>query len=71
MMISSPNAKILSIGTQAANKSKIRNIRNKLTQTVNVITYNMISTQAMPHNCTCLKLREKGNISKSGVRRTE
>ena len=32
-------------------------IRNKFTQIVNVITYNTITIQTMPHPCTCLESR--------------
>ena len=74
-----PKCDTLSIGTQTTKKStkekgiqyKDATIRNKFTQAVNVITYNMISIQAMPHPCTCLKSRKKDNISKSGIKRTE
>ena len=45
--------------------------RNKFTQTANVITCNTISTETIPHPCTCLESREKDNISKSGIKRTE
>ena len=37
-------------------------IRSKFTQTVNIITYNMISIQTMPHPCTCVE---------SGIKITE
>ena len=37
-------------------------IRNKFTQTVNIITYNTISIQTMPHPCTCVE---------SGIKITE
>ena len=47
------------------------NIRNKITQTVNIITYNTKSIQTMSHPCTCLESRKKDNISKSGIKRTE
>ena len=74
-----PKCDTLSIGTQTTNKStrekgtqyKDATIRNKFTQTVNVITYNTISIQTMPHPCTCLESRKKDNISKSGIKRTE
>ena len=67
------------IGTQTTKKStrekgtqdKDATTRNKFTQTVNVITYNTISTQTMPHPCTCLKSRKKDKISKSSIKRTE
>ena len=46
-------------------------IRNKFTQFVNLINYNAISIQTMPHPCSCLESRKKDNISKSGIKRTE
>ena len=46
------------------------NIRNKITQTVNIITYNTKSIQTMSHPCTCLESRKK-DISKSGIKKTE
>ena len=46
-------------------------IRNKFTQTLKVMTYYTISTQTMPHPCTCLESRKKDNISKSGIKRAE
>ena len=52
-------------------KYKDATIRNKFTQTANVITYNTISTETMPHPCTCLESREKDNISKLGIKRAE
>ena len=42
-------------------------IRNKFTQTVNVITYNTISIQTMSHPCTCLESSKKDKISKPGI----
>ena len=69
-----PKCDTLSIGTQTTKKStreRDATIRNKFTQTVNVITYNTISIQTMPHPCTCLESRKKDNISKSGIKRTE
>ena len=74
-----PKCDTLSIGTQTAEKStrekgtkyKDATIRKKFTQTVNFIIYNTISTQTIPHPCTCLESRKKDNISKSGIKRTE
>ena len=74
-----PKCDTLSIGTPTTKKStrekgtqyKDATIRNKFSQTVNVITYNAISTQTVPHPCTCLESRKKNNISKSGIKRAE
>ena len=74
-----PKCDTLSIWLQTTKKStrekgtqyKEATIRNKFTQTINVITYNTISIQTMPHPCTCLESRKKGSISKSGIKRTE
>ena len=74
-----PKCDTLSIGTQTTKKSKREKgtqykdttISNKFTHTVNVITYNTISIQTMPHPYTCLESRKKGNISKSGMKKTE
>ena len=74
-----PKCDTLSIGTQTTKKStrekgtkyKDATIRNKFTQTVNVITYNTTSTQIMPHPCTCLESSKKDNIKKSGIKRIE
>ena len=74
-----PKCYTLSIRTQTTKKStrekgaqyKDATIRNKFTQTVNVITYNTISIKTMPHPCTCLESRKKDNICKSGIKRTE
>ena len=70
-----PICEIFSTGTQTAKKStrvkgtqyKDATIKNKFTQTVNVITYNTISAQLIPHPRTCLETREKNNISNSGI----
>ena len=56
-----PICDTLSIGTQRTKKStrekgtqyKDATIRNNFTQTVSVITCKTISTQTMPHPCTC------------------
>ena len=74
-----PKCDTFSIGTQTTKKGtrekgaqyKDATIRNKFTQTVIIATYNTISIQTMPHPCTCLESRKKGNISKSGIKRTE
>ena len=74
-----PKCDTFSIGTQTTKKStrkkgtqyKDASIRNKFTQTIIVTTYNTISIETMPHPCTCLESRKKGNISKSGIKRTE
>ena len=71
-----PKCDTSSIRTQATKKStcekgtqyKDATIRNKFTQTVNVITYNTISIPTMPCPCTCLESRKKDNISKPGIR---
>ena len=68
----------LSIRTQTNKKSargkgpqyKDASIRNKFTQTINVITYKTTSTQTMPQSCTCLESRGNDN-SKSGIKRAE
>ena len=73
-----PKRDTLSIGMLTAKKStrekgtqyKDTTIKNKFTQTVNVITYNKINIQTMPHPCTCLESRKKDN-SQSGIKRTE
>ena len=78
MMISSPNVTPFPLGRKQPKKStrekgtqyEDATIRNKFTQTVNVITYNTISTQTMPHPCTCLESRKK-DIKKSGIKRIE
>ena len=74
-----PKCDTLSFGTQTTKKStrekgtqyQDATIRNKFTQTVNIITYNTISIKTMSHPCTCLESRKKDNISKSGIKRTE
>ena len=74
-----PKRDILSIGTQTAKKStrekgtqyKDTTIKNKFTQTVNVITYNTINIQTIPNPCTYLESRKKDNISQSGIKRTD
>ena len=64
-----PKCNTLYIGTKATKKVqekkeqyKDATIRNKFTQTVNIITYNTISIQTMPHPCTCVE---------SGIKITE
>ena len=74
-----PKCDTLSIWMQTTKKStrekgtqyKDATIRNKFTQFVNLINYNTISIQTMPHPCSCLESRKKDNISKSGIKRTE
>ena len=74
-----PKCDTLSIETQTTKKGtreygtqyQDATIRNKFTQTVNIITYNTISIQTMWYPCTCLESRKKDNISKSGIKRTE
>ena len=74
-----PRCDTLSIGMQTTKKStgkkgtqcKDVTIRNKFTQTINVIIYNMISIQTMPHPCIWLESRKKDNISKSSIKRIE
>ena len=74
-----PKCDTLSTGMQTSKKGtrergtqyKVSTIRKKFTQAVNAITYNAISTQTMPHPCTCLESGENDNISKSGITGTE
>ena len=72
-----PKCDTLSTETQTTKKRekgtqyKDATIRIKFTQTVNVIIYNTINIQTMPHLCTCLESRKKDKISKSGIKRTE
>ena len=77
-MISSPNATPFPLRRKQPKSTREKGshykdatIRKKFTQAVNVITYNTISIQTMPHPCICFESRKKYNISKSGIKRTE